>query len=185
MKTRVSVYFLLLVVILALVIQGDTALGKTTEDSDLYAPMVFKQPFQTQPNTPSGVLYVFFSTESTNGNAGGRVGMDTICSNTDPSSHFCSIHEIENAWINTGVYFNTPLAETGWLDNPTMLGTTIVNQDLHIVSSDWQYTSSWSASCQGWTVYTDLGWAIESGANDVTQYSCNEVKKVTCCKWNP
>ena len=188
MKTKVSVYFLLLVVILALVIQGDTALGKTTDDSSVYAPVVFKQPYQTQTNSPSGALYVFFSAGTTNGNAGGRVGMNTICASSDPSSHFCSIYEIENAWTTTGVYFNTPYEQEGWLDTPANLGTRVINASGSIVVSDW--TSGSGNCCLGWT-YDNSGFPISegrriiNGASEIHYRPCDEFAYVTCCKWIP
>jgi hypothetical protein len=178
MKTRLAVYVCLLVAILALAIQGDTAQGKINDDSTMYVPIVMKQPNQTQPNAPSGALYVFFSTGTTNGNGGGRVGMNAICANSDSSSHFCSRNEIENAWFVSGVYFNTPISESGWMDAPYQFGTITTDTNGYFKPSSWAS----SADCFGWT-YDNSGGNIVQGykiynGGTVNSSVCSENLKV-------
>jgi len=120
-------------------------------------------------DAPSGVLYVFSSTATTNGNPGGRLAMNDICPSQDPDSHFCRREEIENAWITTGVYFDTSMQDS-WVEA--------------FYSSDW---SEGANNCDAWTYETsgDNGHAIVNGAHSLTSRTCDTILAVACCKWMP
>jgi hypothetical protein len=128
-----------------------------------FLPLITRQGLPNLNASPTGALYVFFSNGTTTGDAGGRAGMNTICSNTDINSHFCSFDEITNALASQGVYFNTPLSESGWLD---------------VGYSSQNTCGSWKSS----------GGTYGGGINGGGDFSpngplCSETNKVSCCKW--
>jgi len=106
MNKKYSFTIVLIVVFIVLgVYEARANINPTDIKLTAALPMILKN-WQDQNNqqtaAPSGSLYVFFSAGSTTGNAGGRTGMNTFCSNTDPASHFCSREELENAVQTTG-----------------------------------------------------------------------------------
>lgn len=139
-------------------------------------PMMFNRWQDTSDNqaaNPTGVLYVFFSNTTTDGNAGGRTGMNAICSQTDPVSHSCTRQEIENAAMKFGLYIDLPFNEMGWIDH-------VYNEvsDVIMFSSD--------QNCFGWTNNTTVrGITINNGGGKFDNATCNTTAKVACCKWIP
>jgi len=130
---------------------------------------------------PSGVLYVFNSTATTDGNAGGRSSIMHVCSSADPGAHFCSLHEIESAWVTTGIYFSDPFNKS-WVDFPTSLGT-LRQSDVFPVASVW---SMGSENCLAWTEGTiGEGKTIAESARYVGNTACNVPLPVACCKYIP
>ena len=149
--------------------------------ASLYLPMTVKSEGPSAA-TPSGTLYVFFSNATTDGNAGGRTGMNAICTETDPGSHFCSQHEIENAFTTNGVYFNVPFSAQGWLDYFDQLGTKAIHIDGSFSPSYWSGPSS---SCYAWTQNVgDTGRMIFNGGA-TNSSDCSQILNVTCCKAIP
>ena len=138
----------------------------------------------TQEYSPTGVLIVFSSTATTKGGAGGRAGMNALCSAENPNSHFCSLFEVENAFISTGVYFVHPFSES-WIDLPNKLGSRYPNPDTGTVPIN---NSRWGTySCEGWTLVSDLnkGHSIGETASSTSTSACDETLQVSCCIWNP
>jgi hypothetical protein len=140
-----------------------------------FLPIMIKGS-SSAPVTSSSALIVFSSTATTDGNAGGRTGMNQICLSQDPASHLCSLEEIETAWVNRGVIFQSPFVRA-WVDNP-------------ILGSNWYYHS-----CTGWsyngtveyfgTWIDDNGQSVQVGDQYNLKAWCNEVHPVTCCKSAP
>ena len=93
-----------------------------------------------------GALIVFSSTALKDGNGPGRTGMNDVCVSQDASSHFCSLTEIEAAWRDGGVRFQTPFLRS-WVDNP-YLGTEVTYQ----ITGSW-VDSKWKNNfiCDGWS----------------------------------
>ena len=159
----ISVVFL---VISALIIFDGVKAGT------IYFPIVANNAQAVSAN-PRGSLFVFTTSQTTNGNPGGRPGMNIICSNQDLESHFCSLYEIREAIFTKGVYFNAPFQEA-WVD-------------YLLVSNDRIYFSS-DGDCHGWTDTTNpnqqgqvfLAQAIGEGG-----VKCDSIRPVTCCKWIP
>ena len=119
---------------------------------------------------PSGVLYVFSSTTLTDGNPGGRDAMQNICFSEDPDSHFCSVDEISNAWVETGVHFTYPFTDT-WVDNPYLEG-------------DWIFEDR---SCGSWLENSAAvqGNLIFSTARNIVGRNCSAEHHIACCKRMP
>ena len=122
--------------------------------------------FDPSLDGPSGVLYVFPSTATTNGYPGGRSVIGDICPTEDPDAHFCSQEEIENAWGTTGVYFNNPFPQS-WVD----------------------YYTTWEAgvasNCGGWNLDSTTGKAIQENVSYAVPVSCVFNQPVACCKQMP
>jgi len=133
-----------------------------------FLPVIFKN-YDAASANPHGALYVFSSTSTTDGDADGRPGMNTICSNEESLAHFCTVDEVESAFKSNGVYFAT-LFHKSWVDAPLA-------------------TSSWNdayENCNGWTSNSDpSGKAINHMASHVIEEPCNQNIQVACCKWIP
>jgi hypothetical protein len=131
-----------------------------------FFPIIFKNYSATSAN-PHGVLYVFSSTSTTDGDAGGRPGMNTICSNEDSLAHFCTVSEVENAFKSNGVYFATPIHKS-WVDTPLAMSSW---------SDDYENCSAWTSASSA------FGKAINHMASHVVDEQCNQNIRVACCKW--
>ena len=90
-----------------------------------FLPLVMKNYSGTETGTTSDALVVFSSAATTDGDQG-RSGMNAICMSEDPEAHFCSLVEIETAWMNGGVRFEHPF-NRAWVDY-VQLGTVIEHQ---------------------------------------------------------
>ena len=99
MKQRILLALVVTIVVFAILLVADRVLAGET-----FLPPINGGAAQTGNLTH--VLYVFSSGPSISGNAGGRSGLNKICSNADFSAHACTLYEIENAMKTTGVYFN-------------------------------------------------------------------------------
>ena len=135
-----------------------------------FFPVIFKNyPATTVETSPTGALYVFSTTATTNANPGGRSGMNAICSAEDINSHFCNTEELVKALTSSGVYFSDPFNKA-WSDNVVSLSTW-----------DGEYT------CVGWTYSSSgqSGRTIEDQAERPGVQSCNDNLPVACCKWIP
>ena len=137
----------------------------------------------TQEYNPIGALIVFSSIATTKGGAGGRAGMNALCSAENPVSHFCSLYEVENAFFS-GVYFDYQFSES-WIDLPYKLGSRFPNPDhgyIPINNSNWTLNS-----CNGWTSISDLnyGHSIGDTASSMSTDKCDESLHVACCIWSP
>lgn len=138
-----------------------------------------------------GTLMVFSTGAVTTGLAGGRSGMNLICMDQDPSSHFCSLNEIESAMMYGGVRFSLDFAEA-WVDN-VYLGSVITHQ-VDGVSHNSRWTRD---NCEGWTenniaveatyILDDAtGLNIEpDGAGQYLIGLCSIERHVACCRWEP
>ena len=132
-----------------------------------FFPIIFKN-YSATSALPPGVLYVFSSNSHTDGDAAGRPGMNTICSNEDSLAHFCTVDEVESAFKSNGVYFAT-LFHKSWVDTP-------------LEGTDWN-----GSNCFAWTTSSggEHGKVINHEASHVIDEQCNQNLKVACCKWVP
>jgi hypothetical protein len=177
MKQQMLVIFAVVVSVFAVLLIADVVLA-----GDIFLPLITKGETNTTVG-PSGALYVFTSSGTTTGNAGGRPGMNAICSATDPASHFCTLQEIDNAFRDTGVFFASAFSQA-WLDNngSHMRGTPWGNS-----YTDYEMIIEWGAGCNTWTdnQSTSLGRAITSTGAGTTNAWCSTSSPVACCKWIP
>jgi len=177
-------------VFILMAIVGSTVIGLFTgraaglaepvqnSSNSVFLPLVMKFLAQL-PGGDSGVLYVFHTTAETDGDAGGRVGMNDLCIAEYSESHFCSIMEIENAMATSGVRFST--TTTSWIDN-AKLGS------LYMSYSGDPNDSRWTMySCSGWTwnSYEGDGAIIHPAAEEIRTSACSATRPVTCCKRLP
>ena len=167
MKQKLLLSFAVVVSVFAVLLIADHVMAGT-----IFLPLI-NGGNANPAAVPSGILYVFNSAGTTNGNAGGRSGMNAICAATDASSHFCNYREIRNALDTTGVIFS-PTFNTAWLDN-------VAND------TDWAIEN-----CGGWTLISsanspDEPWASIMLANGQSRGygTCQTAMWVTCCKWLP
>ncbi len=151
------------------------AFAQTPEQINL--PLILKVWQELQALGGQGVLYVFPSNMTTNGDAGGRTGMAGICEATDPESHFCMLAEIERAFVDTGVTFSSFASEI-WVDN-AQLGT-IYNNYSGSRDSNW-----YAESCSGWTHSGGYGITILNHGSDEGTEICASSLPVACCKRSP
>ena len=134
---------------------------------------------------PPGVLYVFSSTATTDGSAGGRNTIGDLCPTEDPGSHFCSLQEIENAWAISGVHFSDPFPQS-WVDNPTLLGTFYPDSNGDPRTSMWTSIGEYG-NCASWTndIVGAKGIIIMGSAVSVFSVTCDTVLPIACCKQMP
>ncbi len=142
----------------------------------------------TSSGSPSQALVVFTTNDTYNG-AGpagyGRSGMHAACQEADPAAHFCSIHEIENAWKTNGVIFTS--SALSWIDN-AVLGTNHSDYSGNVSTvSDWyggSATDDYPYNCNAWTINTSTGRGLilNSGAISYAIESCDDIHPITCCK---
>jgi hypothetical protein len=151
-------------------------------------PIVFRNhPAPDVPDAePPGVLFVFPSTVTTDGNAGGRSSIMEICPETDPDSHFCSVYEIESAWASTGVVFADPFTNS-WVDFPKRLATILpFPTGASYPLSEWR---SLDYDCSSWTNNSGTsgneGSYIFNNASGMSQTACSNDYPIACCKRIP
>jgi hypothetical protein len=155
-----------------------------------FLPSVMKNAdTSTTVAASEGALVVFSSAAVTDGNGGGRAPMNNICFVQDPASHFCSVIEIETAWMYRGVRFQNPFTRA-WVDNP-ILGEVIRNQ---VTGTGARSIWETNTICNGWTTNNSgyEGTWIDDGGKKLnyewygappgTTAWCNEVHPVACCK---
>jgi hypothetical protein len=132
-----------------------------------FFPVIFKSSTVVSASPPSGVLYIFPSTATTDGDAGGRSGIHQICPSEDSDAHFCSVNEIENSWDTTGIFFSDPFPDS-WVEK---------------TDENW----AGSVDCSGWKNNTSsvYGASIESNARLLDNTNCNTTLPVACCKQIP
>jgi hypothetical protein len=120
-KKQIFIFALLAVLIFALGAQLATAqpvevrIGNTVIH---FFPLIFSTK---AADAPSGVLYVFSSTVTTDGDAGGRPGMGDICFTEDPNSHFW----VANPEVG-GDWEDHDLNCYSWLENDILYNGTII-----------------------------------------------------------
>jgi hypothetical protein len=167
-KKQIFVLALVGILIFALGAQLATAqpiqvrIGDTTIQ---FLPLVISSK---AAEAPTGVLYVFNTTVSVDGAAGGRSEMDNACFSEDPDAHFCHMDEIESAWI-TGVHFQS-FFEPSWVDN--------------FSGTNW---ADGIANCSGWILSDDFitGTTIYSRGTGFDNKTCDTVQRIACCKRIP
>jgi len=187
-RKNIIIFAALAVIIFFLGAQAATANPVSIRIGDteiIFLPLILRSK---AADAPSGVLYVFPSTTTTDGDAGGRSLMGDICPTEDPNAHFCSVHEIENAWSTTGVYFHSSFQQS-WVDYPTNLGTKVIKSDYNNADSSWASDSPnyKRGNCWGWTNNADdkYGVAIRDYAVTLESLSCDEALPLACCKQVP
>jgi hypothetical protein len=136
----------------------------------------------------NGVLQVFQTSTTYNG-AGptgyGRSGMHATCRLEDPTAHFCSLQEIENAWKTHGI--DLVLVNQAWVDN-AQVGTIDSGY-----TGDFQSVSDWYGgnaindhpyNCNAWTVSTNTarGLILNTGAISPAAEACDDNHPIACCK---
>jgi len=163
MNTRLVKLMLLILVTILIFVIADSGIAET-----IFLPLVLEGAESVAPS-PTGALYVFSTAATTNGNPGGREGMNAMCSAEDVQAHFCTIQEVENAFANTGVYFAKPFSSS-WVDDP--------------LSSGWSVSN---VNCIGWTDTTpnNRGFIIIEKAWETGLKACGILTSVACCKWIP
>jgi|GEM_PF-6973347 len=175
---------LVLIVLVASIIRPGFFGGVSAQPTEnIYLPLIMKALQALQG--ANGTLFVFPSSSTTNGDAGGRSGMAAICEATDAESNPCTIEEIENAWIETGVKF-APFAGEIWVDN-AKLGTLVSFYDTP-PGSEWAGSSSpGPRNCNGWTSTsgTGFGLTLASNGQDINLEYCDANIAVACCKRSP
>ena len=174
---------IILLLIFTVAIDGSSYLLPSLAAGPSYInlPIVIRQD-TTLIDAPAGALAVFSSTATTNGNAGGRTEMNAICSAVDPEAHFCTLMEIENAFLYNGVFFVAPYSEA-WVDRHYQLGSIIANtSDVRVTASDWM-----NQNCQGWAtdITVERASVITENAVATTSLDCSATRPVSCCKWGP
>ncbi len=146
-----------------------------------FLPVILKN-YSATSAIPSGVLYIFPSTATTDGDAGGRSAIQQICPSEDTGAHFCSIYEIENAWTTSGVFFKHPFTKS-WIDFPNRFGT------LAYTSAGYPYVSEWSGAgtCDTWTSSLNIknGRTIYESAFEIAGETCDASLPIACCKRIP
>jgi hypothetical protein len=146
-----------------------------------FLPMIYTE--DTTADLPCGVLHVFSTGAKTNGNVGGRAEMHQFCYNEVPDSHFCSLHEIENAMATSGIFFH-PEFEDSWVDFLPALGTLVLS-----IETGEPAASSWYSgdNCYSWESDYDsqYGTIILNHAKDLTKVFCDSETSVACCKRIP
>jgi len=157
-----------------------TAVGR--EDS----PLVIDSP---QAFSRVGTILQVFQTGTPydgGGPAGfGRSAMHNACHQVDPSSHFCILQEMENAWKTSGVSFQS--AGLAWIDN-AVVGTVNSNYDGNFQNfSDWyggDAVGDHPYNCEGWTNADNLarGLILNNGAISVAVEACDDVQQIACCR---
>jgi hypothetical protein len=186
--TKRSVALVGILILMAMV--GSTVIGLFTGrasgldepvqngSNSVFLPLVMKFLAQL-PGGDSGVLYVFHTTAQTDGDAGGRVGMNDLCIAEYSDSHFCSIMEIENAMATSGVRFST--TTTSWIDS-AKLGSLNLSYSGDPLESNWTMYS-----CTGWTGNSSQadGAIIHPTAEEVRISDCSSTRPVICCKRLP
>ncbi len=145
-------------------VRGERSFLETLQD--IFLPIVFKGGAQAA--NPRGALYVLSSNGTTDGSAGGRSGMNALCTATDPETHFCEYAEVLKAFNNNGVFFPPSFLEA-WVDS----GGTTLPMD-HYACNGWSNDSVETTA----TRITALG----IGSGDIP---CSAVIHVACCKWIP
>jgi hypothetical protein len=184
--TKRSVAFVCVLVVMAMI--GSSVIGavSTWATSDaangtysVFLPLVMKFLAQL-PGGGSGTLYVLQTAARTDGDAGGRGGMNDLCIAEDSESHFCSLMEIENAMATSGVRFST-MTTTSWIDN-AKLGS--LNMSYRGDPND----TNWAMySCSGWAGNSSQmdGAIIYPAAEEIRTSDCSADRPVTCCKRLP
>jgi hypothetical protein len=182
-KKQVFILAVLAIVIFALGAQLATAQPVEIRVGDTLINLFPLVISSKAAEAPPGVLYVFPSTTKTDGDPGGRDVMGDICFTEDPDSHFCSLHEIEHAWVETGIYFTTPYTET-WVDYPKELGTYYPDSSTGLINpSAWAH---WDENCNGWMDNTEVGMGMMIDiARTVRKRFCNYSRPIACCKQMP
>ena len=129
-----------------------------------FFPIVFKQG-SIAADYPSGVLYIFPSTATTDGTAT-RPGMQAICFNEDPDAHFCNKSEVANS-MRDGSYFKNPFVRS-WVESAP--------------DGEWVM-----GCCNGWTEIEigNTAFVIIDNAQRITTALCSEELPVACCKQIP
>jgi len=154
---------------------------------NIYLPAVMKEFLQAIA-TATGPLYVFPSSGTTTGDAGGRAGLAGMCTATDPDSHPLSLNEIEAAYVQRGVIFS-PFAGELWLDDLELnrssaayTGTTWIHN-----ASDWSDNDSnglfFPQNCDGWSAISGDGTAITTNGSNLINLDCNNGRPIACGKY--
>jgi len=184
-KKHIVVFAFLGIIIFALGAQLATAQPIKIQVGDTifqFLPLIMTSK---AADAPPGVLYVFSSTATTDGSAGGRDDIGDICPTEDTGSHFCSLQEIENAWATTGVYFSNPFTES-WVDNPFLLGTLYPDSSGNPRISSWPSVGE-NGNCGSWSQDFPgaYGSVINISAVNAHYSDCNIPLPVACCKQMP
>jgi hypothetical protein len=163
-------------------VSGIASRSSANGPSKVFLPLVMKA-MKLIPTSGSGVLYVFPTTTTTAGSPSAwRAGMHDICIVEDPESHFCSLEEIEHAWVTTGVQFEH-MPSVSWLDTASL--ATLV--DPVNGTSEWNITVGSKANCDGWrsTDPADEGTILMGNGLGPYTENCDVVLPVACCKHLP
>lgn len=115
----------------------------------------------------------------------GRAGMHAGCRQEDPSSHFCTIQEIESGWKTRG--WNTNATSQAWVDN-AIVGTIDSNYAGDTsVASDWYGGTAagvFPYNCAGWTnsANTGRGLILNDGSISPAAEACDDIHPIACCR---
>ena len=141
--------------------------------------------------SPRGTLTVFVSSATTSAApADARAGMGALCLQDDPTAHFCTLQEIDAAFMSTGVVFQAPFP-AAWVDQIRRSTLSRPNgADTYTTTIDyWRGAANTSdpfyvQNCNGWTSTSAMGYGtvIQAGAENYTQVLCSQSYPVACCK---
>ena len=170
-KKHIFIFAVLAIVIFALGTQLATAKPMKLEIGNTEISLFPLILTTKAADAPSGVLYIFSSSITTDGGIGSRSEMNDICPSEIPDSHFCRLEEIENAWVTTGVYFENYLPES-WVE---YFSDSVGN---------WSQAND---NCEAWTRDTGdySGMAILAGAQLYARRDCSQSLSIACCKQIP
>lgn len=169
-KLLISIFgAIILIGVAVTVVKGATFLPLVTNESNITSA------------APTHVLYVFSTIATINGNAGGRTGMNAICSNEDVASHFCTRNEIEDSMRTSGVFFKPPFLKA-WVDYLDF-NTSISSYGITSQYVLWDFRT-----CGGWKETNNVNGGTFIGDDAVlisTTSDCSIPIRVSCCKWIP
>ena len=141
--------------------------------------------------SPHGTLTVFASTTTTTAApTDARAGMGALCRLADPAAHFCTLQEINAAFMSTGVAFQAPFPAT-WVDFIRRSNISRPNgSDNYNTTNDyWRGAANtvdpfYVQNCNGWTSTGAgaYGTIIQAGAENYLQVVCSQSYPVACCK---
>lgn len=141
--------------------------------------------------SPRGTLTVFASSATTGAApAQARAGMGDLCRLDDPDAHFCTLQEINAAFMGSGVRFQTPFP-AAWVDfiRSSTISRPSGSDSYSTTNYGWRGVGNttdpfYVQNCNGWTntAAGSYGTIIQANAENYAQTTCNLSYPVACCK---
>lgn len=141
--------------------------------------------------SPRGTLTVFATVQTTAGAAThARAGMGELCRTVDADAHFCTLQEINAAFVSGGVQFQTPFP-AAWVDfiRSSTISRPSGVDTYNTTNFGWRGAASdvdpfYVRNCNGWTSAAAGGYGtiIQANGENYAQVACNLTYPVACCK---